>query len=564
MKQIWNGIKHLFKNMHKILCIFSLSSYFMILPLIGLSMEAKAGVTANIGPFKISRAFCEKIQTLSSILNAYTTVQWPVVGVPGITFGLLQNSSALLDFCAFLIQLETLGTVDATFYTLNYLNQMTDNRWQHHLDFMTEAWSLANDTVDMSTGKFNKAALKSPAYHREINDFSNTTYRWYNKTFNNKDAELKTREQRQGDLQALSSAAYNSAILKEVTACPNPSNNVNYDDIYRNKIYPNEVKANDAKDDVDFYRGQLYNMGARFMSNENQLNKYLKSLENMVNNAIVITTVEQNKTETTSKRVKDSTGKVVSQKQSFNRKIITYGTNRDQKPFTDFNNEYGDQWKTWVKAQYLSMGTRGILNNPQEKIESEFKDLNYECQAKKVMEKKGYSTDRPDYSKLVEDEVKNCVEKTKFKQKEAENLLVYYSNQLFDAISKMKSYQAIIYTVESKELGVNRAATKNPTDQYQTQDSVCENAYTALTPAVMQKINMKQQQINNDLTENMAKQLVQQNMILTEKEEASAKNADELNKRASFADRKAKDEAEMSKVITGPNAVNIKIPEGIK
>lgn len=53
---------------------------------------------------KIHKQFCADFVKLKPVLDSYSNIQWPIIGVPGI--GLSSNESAVVDFCQYLQEVE--------------------------------------------------------------------------------------------------------------------------------------------------------------------------------------------------------------------------------------------------------------------------------------------------------------------------------------------------------------------------------------------------------------------------------------------------------------------------
>ena len=185
-----------------------------------LFLNVEVAQAVNIGPFSVGLPFCREVNKLGAILNSYTIVQWPVAGVPGFTFGLLQNNSPLMDFCQYLIQLEQLDTESAIFLTANELNNLTGQKWNEHLNFMSNTWSLSKSVYDFENGKVRKASLESPAVHRRMNN----TIREYSRLYGNN--EIQTRQEREADMNRFASVVHRRAILQEAMSCPDTSDGI--------------------------------------------------------------------------------------------------------------------------------------------------------------------------------------------------------------------------------------------------------------------------------------------------------------------------------------------------
>ena len=164
--------------------LFSISFTMITL----LSKPAKA---VDLGPFNVTLGFCSQVSKLGSILNSYTIVEWPDTGVPGITMGLLSNTSVVLDFCNYLTQLEQLDTTSAIQYSANYLNQLTNKKWDDNFQQINRMWDITNTLYDTETGTYRQGALESASTHREINDFIKDSDQWYQQKFNGKDSDIE-------------------------------------------------------------------------------------------------------------------------------------------------------------------------------------------------------------------------------------------------------------------------------------------------------------------------------------------------------------------------------------
>src|SRR5690606_39225700 len=122
--------------------------------------------------------------------------------------------------------------------------------------------------------------------------------------------------------------------------------------------------------------------------------------------------------------------------------------------YDQFRKRWSSQWSSWVTAQFLQR-TEGLLDDPQGRVEEQFRDLAYECNSARLMN--GVSLDRADYAKLQEERVAKCKADVRMNQKKAENLLNYYVNQMQTTIYQLKQANANIWTKESYYLGTMRA-----------------------------------------------------------------------------------------------------------
>lgn len=526
----------------------------MILSGIGFSQKSHA---VNLGPFSVTLGFCEKIQQVSSILNVYTNVQWPVVGIPGISMGMVQNTSAILDFCNYVTQLAQLDTQSAIYFTGNYLNTLTDRKWEHHLTMADKTWNLANSVYDFEAGSQRQGALKSAMVHREINDYANTSFSWYNKTFNNTDARLKTRGEREADMNEFAGAANRRAILAEAINCPKPKDNKKYDQIYSSQIAPHEQKIFEFKDDLAFYKEKLLSMGPRFMNNQDDMQLYVKELEDLERQGVSYKVQTMTRSETTTKpgAVDKETGKPTPTNASLKRTYQMWTAFPFPDQFDKFQKKWAPKWKDYVTARWVGE-SRGFLlklfdqGAKNDAVQDEFRDLTFECNPARVM--RGVDINRQDYEKYREQEIARCYKDNQMNEKRAQNLIVQYVESYKTALFGLKSANAKIWSVESKELGIMRAMGTQATDGYQQEAVACSDV---LTPAEMSKLALKQQQVNNELAQMQTKSLMKQTTLQEMAAQAEKDNIQEQNKRNAFAESKAKQSKELLQSNPAPVAI---------
>lgn len=510
---------------------------------------SKKAEAVDLGPFSVTVGFCAQIQKVGAILNSFTIVQWPVGGFPGITMGMLQNTSVIMDFCNYITQLEQLDTNQAIFFSANYLNTLTGKKWDDHLQQADRTWNLANSVYDFENGETRKGAFESESTYRELNEYMKDTKQWSSKTFNGRDADVRTRGQRENDMQRFAGAAYRRAIIKEMTSCPEPEDNKNYGNIYSTKIRPQEVIRDEAQEDYMFFKDKLFAMGPKFLDSESELEKYINEVEQMETAGIGYEIKELKIKETTTKNSKTKTGsdkKPVKEKKELTRVAQQFTTKINEASFNNFKSKYSDRWKSWIQAQVLAAGSYGFLDNPEKRVEDEFRDLNYECNERRLMQ--GFDSNKPNYDFELDKRKEQCLANVTMDQKKSENLLNYYATQLQNALYKFKNANASIWTTESKELGRTRVITKNNTGGFQQEEVSCAQS---LTPAEMDKLALKQQSVNNELNEIIAKETMKSNM----RDEEEAKQKAEANKESSIRktmiDKKSSEQRNQDKMNTG-------------
>lgn len=504
---------------------------FFLLFLVSFNAHA-----VNLGPFKLTVPFCERVQNISQILNSYTNVQWPVTGVPGVAWGLVQNTSVVLDMCQYIIQLEQLDNQRAIFFTANYLNTLTERKWNDHIQQMNRTWDLANTVYDFEGGQFRPGALKSKQTHRTINDFYKETYKYYNKNINGKDVELKTQGERQRDLNSFARLSYRRAILQDALNCPggNKMNgNKDYEKILKTEIQPREDKKLDAQDNYTFFRQKLLQMGPKFSNTQEELDIFIKEMDKLMTAGVEYEIKTQYKTEATTRPGTMGKDGVVSapKKDNIRRPVQSFDVKTFPELFEKFKQTYVPKWTEWVTIQVVSRGSRGLLVDPRGRIEDEFRDLRFECSPQKLM--RGIPTSRADYQKLREERVERCKVEAQMNQKEAENLLGYYVDQFRISLTEYKKMNAYIWTQESIHLGTTRAVSQNSNEGFTQEQVTCAEK---MSPAEMQKLGLKQQQVEAELAEQQAIELKKQTTMMQMAKEQDAQYVDEMNKRREFAE----------------------------
>ena len=536
-------------------CVAQLLAVTFAMSLVNLPTQQAQAV--DLGPFSVTVGFCAQIQKLGAIVNSTTIVEWPTTGYPGITMGLLQNTSVLMDFCSYITQLESLDTSQAIFFSANYLNTLTGKKWDAHLQQADRTWNLANSVYDFESGTTRKGAMSSESTYRELNDYALETKQWGSKTFNGRDADVRTRGQKEADMQRFAGAAYRRAILKEMTACPEPTDSTKYGEIYKAKIQPLVQPRDDAQEDYLFFKEKLLDMGPKFLNGESELATYVTEVELMETGGVGYQVTETKRTDTSVKNdptKKGADGYPVKDKVDIQRYTQSFTARINSDPFTKFNSKYEERWKSYVEGQVLGAGSFGILDNPTKRVEDDFKELSYKCNERKLSS--GMDQNSPSYDVDLAKKIKDCKDQENQNIKDVKNLLVYYTTQLQNSLYQYKTANAKMWSFESQYLGRTRVVTANTQGQFATEEVSCAQN---LTPAEMDKLALKQQAVNNELNEIIAKEVLKQSA----REEMEQKQRAEADKEASIrknmVDKKAADQKTQDRLNTGisPNRSGI-------
>lgn len=534
----------------------------------GTSVFSKSAHSAfGMGTDNPMLKICEYANSVASIINAYpnllpslTPIPYVPFVIPGMLVGMSQRTSVLLEMCNLLQDIVALDTQGAIYAIGRMTNTLTDNKWSHHLNMADSTWNLANQLYDFNEGKQRKGSLTSAMAHRDINDFMKTSYGWYNKTFNDSDAQLKNRGERETDMNQYASLVQKRAILAEALACPDASTNPNYQTIYKTQIAPQERKRVDAQDNIIFFKGKLLQMGPRFMNTQEDLELYVKELENLERNGVTYKISNQIISETTSKpgTRTDKEGKPIMSDVKVKRNIQQWDAQLFADVFEKFKTKWSPKWSDYVNARWVGQ-SRGFLTSLFDKgsrrspVEEEFQDLNFECNPSRLM--LGFDMSRQDYEKVRDQKYNDCMTKTKLNQKTAENLLTYYVGQLQVQLKVLKDANAIIWTKESEILGVNRSVQSKPnSDGYQQETISCSKG-NKLSEAELKKLELQQQSLNTELKGMTAKQHHKKATLMEMKAQADKESSEERNKRNAFAESKQKQSSELLKSQVAPVAI---------
>lgn len=475
-----------------------------------VTLPTQKAQAVDLGPFSVTIGFCQNIQKLGSIINATTIVQWPVAGYPGITMGLLQNTSVVMDFCSYIIQLESLNTTNAIFYSASYLNTLTGKKWDDHLKQADRTWNIANSVYDFESGAKRKGVFESAASYREMSEYINETRQWSSKTFNGRDADVRNRAQRERDMQKFAGAAYRRAIIKDMISCPDPKDNKDYEAIYKKEgVVKKEKDRDDAKEDYMFYKDKLFTMGPKFLASDTEIANFVSEIEQLESSGVAYEVTESSVNESTTKNSPtevDAEGRPKKVTTSLKRATQKYTAKVNLTAFTNFRNKYSERWKSWVQGRIMANGSFGLLDDPKGRVEREFKEISDKCPTRQLAQ--GLDPTKANYDEELEKRRLNCEVGVKPQEKEVENLLSAYATELQNALYRYKNNNAMIWTLESQYLGRTRIITATTKDSYKQEEVSCGQN---LTPAEMDKLSLKSQSLGNELNQIIAEEAIKTN-----------------------------------------------------
>jgi hypothetical protein len=533
----------------------------------------KKAEAVSIG-FLDTDSICQQVQTLGAILNAFQVIQWPVAGFPGIVMGLSQRSSVIMEICDFVNQVSQLDTANAVFFSANYLNELTGNKWDDHLLQARKSYDLATSTYDFENGRF-QAGLYSVAYAQQLNDYIGSSYHFYQKT-QGKDVYLKSRAESEADMNQLAQLSYKRAAYSSAIDCPASSNSDKKTDLSKIEgVRQKYITAIDqAKEDIDFYGEKLTRMGPKFVYNENEFLEFQKDLSKLSVNSVTfarpVKKVYKEQTTIKTGKTDKKTGVAETKTKNVDRVGYVYDIHVDQTPFNKMKDFWAPKWKSYVKAKVAANGGKGILtgsagipgvskDTPQNEavkaVEEDFKDLDFECAENRLNDQ--LRADDPEYYAKLDNLKKRCKERESITIAEANGLLDYYSRKLLEAIRNQKKNEAALYTQDSQYLSIHRMVPPSGGKSSSAPPDV--KCPEVLSDGDRQQLALKQQAVQNQLTEiiaeNSLKEASDRDLEKVQNEEESK----EWKNRATMAEEQNKNSKKALESVEKPF-----ITEGVK
>lgn len=550
----------------------------------GYAQQQPQNDIAKLGPFAIGYEFCQKIQSIAPILQAYSSVQWPVIGAPGLTFGIVQNESAVLKICDYLTQLQSLNTEGAIFHSARFLNELTGKKWDSHLAQASLTWDVANSLYDLrGNGKARQGALASAQTHKQMVEFADKTAKYYQTQFPDANRRgppegIEEKHERRAKLEKIAQLSYQRSILKEASSCPAPEGNTDYQKKFMTEVIPEQQNIKRMEDRVQFYYQSMLRMGPDFMSEINEMQTYRNDLENLIDNGFQYSATPG----TTNVTREVPTGKVKKVDTTVNPtgtqpEIKKEVTKREYQKvraipniqlWNDFRAKYVKAWESYISSQFLSTGTFGLLDGKKGHIEAKYRSYAFECSEQQVALTLPVQ-DRNDarYYPFLQEAQEKCKQRLTVREQEFKNLLDQYVALMQNDLQSAKSSQARIWTFESLYLGfmpieinsTNIAANKTQSEKQLKNIQGPEKSCRAnFTPAEMQKLDLELQNVELALNEEIVKQGAERN-IREEIKLESQKQAKDLHQQQT---EKELNKAN-SKSKPGMVPLQLKGPEGV-
>jgi len=566
-----------------------ISSLFDTTELLATDEAQGKNAISNLGPFRIGFEFCQQIQAIATILNVYSNVTWPVIGVPGFTFGLLQNDSALIELCDFIIRLDGLETEGAIYAIGAQLNKTTEGRTSAYISQADILWNTANVLYDFEVGGFKRGALTSAATHRQLLNASEESYKNVQRMTGTKEDNVQSFERehdRKRDLQELADVAFERTIIEEALKCnqPDPSSEQQAKD--NKKIPDAKNRLRQADRSVEKIREILLKMGVDMFLERDDLVKYRNRLNELESKgagyqfkpksyqlARFAPTGAVEKDQACIDQSKAAGGSVPCSKKPV---VVDKGVTRyyqdisstvDSSLWTKFLDEYEPVWESHAtKLFYSEGGLTGLFTGKKKQINGQYASYSVECSSlelhdKVVRSKKNVIVDSPEYNNAIEAEGNACREKLY----ESEDLDSNTYNSFFAKyvglykknLRRVKQNQAKIWTYDSKWGGIHplpkELAKSGQQDKAEKEflaslgkpRSTCNPEYT---PAEMNQFRVNLANANVKTNELILKQQIKRNQIEEAKIDAEIANREERERQTKFQSKK--------------NAVNSRLPQG--
>lgn len=539
--------------------------------------EVKKSQSANLAGFTVGYEFCQRVQQIAPLLQAYSTVQWPIAGVPGFTFGMVQNESVIYKICDFVIQLESLNTEGAVYASARLLNDLTGQKWDDHLNQADLLWNTANSVYDYrGGGKFREGALTSAQTHKNLIEFADKTAKYYQKqrsdpTKDGPPEGIEDKYERRQKLDKIAQLSYQRSILQEATSCPVvETKGTDNQKLWEKEVVTEQENIKNYRDNILHYETMLRRMGPDFITEVSELQQYVNLLEGLIDNGYSfdyqIRYVDVPRKAATGKMNKDGTPVVSDTKEKRPYQFIR--SVQDTRSWQNFNTNYVKRWQNYIKGELLS-STYGLLDDKKGRLEAKYKSYAWECSERQLQRQLPVrDKNDPQYWPALNAATQQCRDRLQFRENEAESIFERYLRLLQQDLSLAKRAQAKIWTFESKFTGVmplqketfnKQANAEDQKIRLQVVQASAKECRPEFTPAEMEKLNLDLQNVNNELTETLAKSETERSVAEGIKAQEESKAIEEVAKK----NRSLVQQGDNSQGGANSNQMTVR-PQGIK
>lgn len=501
--------------------------------------------STKLGPFAIGYEFCQRVQQIAPILQAYSNVMWPIAGVPGFTFGMVQNESVIMKICDYLVQLESLDTEGAIMHTARFGNELTGNKWDNHLAQADLTWNVANSLYDFrGNGGFRQGALTSAHTHKTLVDFADRSKKYIQKQRqgpNDPEPEgIEDKHERQRKLDEIANLSYQRAILSDATSCPVENTKTDNQQMWQREIVTEQENINRRRENIKYYDQMLRRMGADFLTEVSELQVYINKLEGLVDNGFKfdyqIRYTEVPRKAATGKLKKDYTPEVKDTKEKKPYQFVTLTMNA--LIWSDFQNAYVKRWEKYISGQTLMSGSFGLLDGKKGRLEAKYKSYTWECSEMQLAPTLPVrDKNDPQYYPELQKAATRCQNNLQVRENDFKNLMQRYLTLMQQDLYSAKLSQSKIWTFESKFIGtmplqkesINAAENKKDQEyRLKVVQAPSKDCRAEFTQAEMGKLNLELQNVNNALTESIVKTQTEKSIVEDKRLKAQAQSMNEI------------------------------------
>lgn len=489
-----------------------------------LTLFSFSGLAVQVDPTLV--AMCRNSNKILGKVGAVVPIYWPWISpatpYTGVTYGLMTYSNAIVELCEFIIQLDESNGMQQLFAGKQFLNKITNQKFQEDFDFVDRTFNYAQSIYDFDSGERRKGFLESEASHREFNQYVRDAQRYINSKDKTKADIIYDNRTYERDIETISKLSAEKANVDSALNCPNASKNPKYEELYKsNKIKEAQEENEEAVADSKFFKEQLLEIGKKIFSGKpERVINFKYEVDNLVDLGVTIspeTAYYYEETTKKNKNYKDSKGVPLTDKKKIKREYQIYTAEPNSELFKKFKSKYQEDWESAVKWEIFTNTSQfGLFAGANERVEKSFRNLNYECRESKLM--KGVSPETNEYNKLYEKKKKNCEENLTINEQKVSNLLSYYTLRLEESLYKDKKTLSKIWNFESLYLGRNRIVDdKKGSTTWMAEKVKCSEN---LSIADMGLLKQKQISLDNQLREELLKTRIKRN---TREEEESKK-----------------------------------------
>lgn len=200
---------------------------------------------------------------------------------------------------------------------------------------------------------------------------------------------------------------------------------------------------------------------------------------------------------------------------------------------TDYKNEFikkfGPLWDTYIASKRWTE-TRGLLTSDKKsRLEDDFKEPDVICNSGKSYQK--FDPKDPQYQDKVKKDQEECFKNSDKVIEDSGGLIAFYIESLVQKDRQLKVNQGKIWEFESRHLGnvvnISEQINTDAIDSYAQPEVQCASINNL---GMMTKLQLEQEALNGELTQELLAQQMKQNAIL-EAQAREKKEAEEANER---------------------------------